>query len=75
MLIQDMKLENFPISFKEFEIEKEKNDKDRAKQVEEFMRVNRNMDCNNPKYKIKLNYDKWLAASRIVAMSFCEPRS
>jgi len=62
MLIQDMKLENYACSFKEFEIQKEKNDKDRVKQVEEFMRVNRNIDCNNPKYKIKLSYDKWLEA-------------
>jgi ATP-binding cassette subfamily F protein 3 len=62
MLIQDMKLENYTCSFKEFEIQKEKNDKDRVKQVEEFMRLNRNVDCNNPKYKIKMNYEKWLEA-------------
>lgn len=60
MLIQDFKLENYSCSFKDFEIQKEKNDKDRVKQVEEFMRVNRNIDGNNPKYKIKLQYEKWL---------------
>lgn len=62
MLIQDMKLENYSCSFKEFEIQKENNDKERVKQVEEFMRVNRNIDCNNPKYKIKQIYEKWLEA-------------
>jgi len=62
MLIQEMKLDNYPTTFKEFEIQKEKNDKDKVKQVEEFMRVNRNIDCNNPKYKIKLQNEKWLEA-------------
>lgn len=62
MLIQDLKLENYATTFKEFEVQKEKNDKERVKQVEEFMRVNRNIDCNNPKWKIKQMYDKWLEA-------------
>jgi ABC-type molybdenum transport system ATPase subunit/photorepair protein PhrA len=60
MLIQEFKLENYTCSFKEFEIQKEKNDKERIKHVEEFMRINKNIDCNNPKYKIKASYEKWL---------------
>eukprot|EP01127_Copromyxa_protea_P003308 TRINITY_DN13138_c0_g1_i1.p1 TRINITY_DN13138_c0_g1~~TRINITY_DN13138_c0_g1_i1.p1 ORF type:complete len:777 (-),score=221.54 TRINITY_DN13138_c0_g1_i1:79-2409(-) len=60
MLIQDFKLENYACSFKDFEIKKEQNDKERVKQVEEFMRVNRNIDGNNPRYKTKLQYEKWL---------------
>jgi len=62
MLIQDFKLENYSCTFKEFEVKKEQNDKAREKQVEEFMRINRNVDANNPKYKIKLSYEKWLTA-------------
>jgi ATP-binding cassette subfamily F protein 3 len=62
MLIQDFKLENFPVDFKQFEIEKENADKHREKQVEEFMRLNRHINADNPKYKIKLSYEKWLDA-------------
>jgi len=62
MLIQDFKLINYSTLFKDFEIQKEKDDKAREKQVEEFMRLNKNIDCNNPKYKIKMNYDKWLTS-------------
>jgi len=62
MLIQDYKLVNYSTLFSEFEIQKEKDDKAREKQVEEFMRINKNIDCNNPKYKIKMNYEKWVTA-------------
>jgi len=62
MLIQDFKLENYPVGFKEFEVEKEQNDIAREKQVEEFMRLNRNINCDNPKYKIKTVYEKWINA-------------
>ena len=62
MLIQDFKLVNYQKFFAEFEVEKEKEDKAREKQIEEFMRINKNIDCNNSKYKIKLSYEKWLDA-------------
>jgi ATP-binding cassette subfamily F protein 3 len=62
MLIQDFKLINFSSTFKEFEVQKEVEDKAREKQVEEFMRINKNIDCNNPKYKIKQQYEQWLTA-------------
>jgi len=62
MLIQEFKLVNYPSGFKEFEIQKEKDDQAYSKRIDEFMRVNRNIDRNNDKFKVKQNYEKWLAA-------------
>lgn len=64
MLIQDLKLEDYNSTFDVFEVKKEKADKEREKKVEEFMRVNRNIDADNPKFKIKRTYESWLESRK-----------
>lgn len=64
MLIQDLKLEDFPHTFDVFEVKKEKADQDREKKVAEFMRIYKNIDSDNPKYKLKRTYEDWLESRK-----------
>jgi ATP-binding cassette subfamily F protein 3 len=61
MFIQDLKLINYPTTFALFEAQKEQEEKAKEKRIEEFMRINKNINFDDPKYKIKLTYEKWLA--------------
>eukprot|EP00009_Paramoeba_aestuarina_P008405 CAMPEP_0201510192 /NCGR_PEP_ID=MMETSP0161_2-20130828/2981_1 /ASSEMBLY_ACC=CAM_ASM_000251 /TAXON_ID=180227 /ORGANISM="Neoparamoeba aestuarina, Strain SoJaBio B1-5/56/2" /LENGTH=832 /DNA_ID=CAMNT_0047905335 /DNA_START=37 /DNA_END=2535 /DNA_ORIENTATION=- len=62
MLIQDMKLEYFNCGFSEFEKRKAKNDAEREKMIEQYMKRNRNVDADSPAYPRWKSYREWQRA-------------
>jgi len=60
MLIQDMVLEYYACGFKDFEKQKEKNDQERAKRIDTFLNRNRNLAPEDPQYRTKMEYQRWL---------------
>ncbi|KAJ3077812.1 hypothetical protein HK102_004949 [Quaeritorhiza haematococci] len=62
MLIQDQKLEYFNCDFKEFEKRKEQNDKDKERQVDQFLARNKNPNPMSPAMKQVRIYQAWREA-------------
>lgn len=62
MLIQDLKLQYFNCGFAEFEKRKAKDDADREKMIDQYMKRNRNVDADSPAYPRWKGYRDWQRA-------------
>lgn len=59
MQLQDEDILPYACGFKEFERLRAKGDKQREKDIEQFLKKNRNIDPGSPLYRKKLKYQVW----------------